>query len=211
MKRKRNNEPSVMNKKRKSSGNLTLTNFSEKTLLDFWGPKQSKKETKKKGKSKSRSDSKDSQRSLGSNHSTQSKTVQLVKNPSKQILKAPIVSESLVDYKHKILFNEEFVRKLKLLLEPFLNQAKNCLVKISPSLLEEETCDKFITSNLDSILTKFLLQINDDFLFVPISYMNKNESTVDKSKLKLLEGFNDLKYISLQYYPIKAKEVRKML
>jgi hypothetical protein len=209
-KKSNSNEQLVNNiKKKKSIINPPIGNGSgDKTLFDFWKPNRDKGKEKNSLRSKSKSIA-DEIVSMVVDPKPASKTFNLVKNPSKQCLIAPTITQNTVDYKNKILFNENFVENLKILLEPFLNMNKKSLFSQNfgdKSMLELEVYEDYTLYNLDSILTKFLLQMEDKFLFVPKCFMTKEEG-IDKTKLKLFEGFNDLKYVSLQYYPENSKEV----
>jgi hypothetical protein len=138
-----------------------------------------------------------------------SKTYNLIQNPSKHLISGDFQSQSILDYKNRILFNEDFIENLKLILEPFLDYNKNILLKqinTIEHIVHQETYEEFVKNNLENIIIKFLLQIDDKLLFVPKSFMNKNEKP-DKSKLKLIEGFTDSKYLCLQYHPTSLKEV----
>ena len=138
-----------------------------------------------------------------------SKTYNLIQNPSKHLISGDFQSQCILDYKSRILFNEDFIENLKLILEPFLVSNKNNLLKqinTIDHIIPQDSYEVFIKNNLENILIKFLLQIDDKFFFVPKSFMKKNEKQ-DKSKLKLIEGFTDSKYLCLQYHPTSLKEV----
>jgi hypothetical protein len=215
MNRKRKNETSNNNfiNKRKSANNTNKDSI-EKTLLDYWKPKQNKKESKK-VKSKSRSVSQEKENEIGkmsksSKGSNSSKSHVLVKNPSKQALVLNnLLKDSMMDYKKKILFSEEFVGNLKLILEPFVKETEKSLFsqKVYKSLFNHESYQNFIQENFDSVLIKFLMQVSssDDFVYVPLSFTSKNGESADKSKLKLIEGFNDSKKLNLQYHASNSK------
>jgi hypothetical protein len=213
MKNKRTNDSGARVYKRKSTnqpiGNTSL--YNEKTILDFWRPQQAKKASKK-TKSKSRSVSQERENSVGAG--TGSKPMPLVKNPSKHLLTANNITlfqkDQLNDYKKKILFNEEFVGNLKTILEPLIKLSKTSLFtqKFYDNFLSESVYEDFLHENMESLIVKFLMQISDDFVYVPLGYTSKNGESADKAKLKLIEGFNDVKKLSLQYHASKSTEVR---
>jgi hypothetical protein len=213
MKNKRTNDSGARVYKRKSTnqpiGNTSL--YNEKTILDFWRPQQAKKASKK-TKSKSRSVSQERENSVGAG--TGSKPIPLVKNPSKHLLTANNITlfqkDQLNDYKKKILFNEEFVGNLKTILEPLIKLSKTSLFtqKFYDNFLSEGVYEDFIQENMESLIVKFLMQISEDFVYVPLGYTSKNGESADKAKLKLIEGFNDVKKLSLQYHASNSTEVR---
>jgi hypothetical protein len=202
MKRKKNNDAFNHNNKKIQSSN---SNSGEKTLLDFWKPVRAKPSDTKGIRSKSKSVAEEIEKI----EVKPTKTYNLIQNPSKHLIAGVFQPQNFLEYKNKILFNEDFVENFKIILEPFLENNKNNLLSQEISgdeILNEEVYEKFLTNNLENILIKFLLQIDDKFLFVPNSYMNKNDKP-DKTKLKLIEGFNDSKYLCLQYFPLNSKEV----
>ena len=219
MKRKRNVETSGNAPKKKTiSTNDSNNNSGGKTILDFFGKPKVPVKEEKRNKTKSRSISQEKENFEFKPTSKSGLT--LVKNPSKQILPGNanninnLMTTNMFDYKKKILFNEEFVENLKIILEPFLKQTKISLFtqKINENLaLDDVLYDNFFNENIENIITKFLLQLNDDFLYVPVSFLNKESKNVDKSKLKLMEGFNESKYINLQYQASNSKEVNFFL
>lgn len=213
MKNKRTIDTGARVYKRKSTnqpiGNTSI--YNEKTILDFWRPKQAKKASKK-TKSKSRSVSQERENSVGAG--TGSKPMPLVKNPSKHLLTANNITlfpkEQLNDYKKKILFNEEFVGNLKTILEPLIKLSRTSLFSqnFTHSFLNDNIFEIFIQENIESLIIKFLMQISDDFVYVPLGYTSKNGESAEKTKLKLIEGFNDVKKLSLQYHASNSTEVK---
>jgi hypothetical protein len=136
--------------------------------------------------------------------------IPLVKNPSKQaLISNQTNTNTTVNYKHKILFNETFIDELHKILEPtILKEIKNSIFNHPlGDYFDRETFDNFMGDNLANTLVKFILHTNDDFLFIPKGFMTRN-SHVEKDKLKLFDGIHDMKGITyLQYLPINAKEV----
>jgi len=210
-----------MNKKRKNvefSANLlankkTTNNhpkyIENKTLHKYFAPVKNV-DQKKSSKSRSRSSSKEKT----GDFSLLRSNIPLLKNPSKQALIGSSFKENkeVADYKNKILFNENFIGKLKLILNPFINSLTNSLVKkhLKINIFDEDFCETFLEDNFQNILIKFLLQTCDDFLYIPIDFTDSNEVDLSnkKKKLKLFENLKELKNLTLQYNPTNSKEVK---
>ncbi len=210
----------MYNMKRKKTSEITnrgrpckvTSLYNEKTLLDFWKPKNEKKKASKAKKSKSRSLSQEKE---NLENEFGSKKHVLIKNPSKQMLVGNtgnnMSNNFSYEYKRKILFNEDLVGNLKTLLEPYVISLKKAFMSSGVSnIFDELIFNDFLDDNFDSLVLKFLMQISDDFLYVPISFTTKNGEGADKTKLRLFEGFNDMKFLSLQYFPSNYREVYKI-
>jgi hypothetical protein len=213
MKRKRNNEPSKKQKKRKSiqySSSPDKPEY-ERTLFDFWKPaRKDNKSGNNKSKSKEKIfNEKNQLKSNGSNN-----RFNLIKNPSKQHLQPQVNNIHKVhDYKKTILFNDDFIENLKSILEPFVFEMRNVysngnLFHFRENIFNTEIFDKYSEENLFYIYSKFILHLGDNFLFIPKSFAGESP---EKEKMKLIEGFNDVKKIFLQYSPLTMKEVRNKI
>ena len=137
--------------------------------------------------------------------------IKLIRNPSKQGLKTNnnliLNNNEGIDYKNKILINEDFVDNLKLLLEPFITKIKISVNNTKSNLdITNDEYELFINNNINNIISKFILHLKG-FIFIPKSFMNKNSKIVDKAKTKLIEGFDNTKFISLQYHGLNSHEV----
>jgi len=189
MKRKVKTKAVIVKRKKLCS---SVTYSSEKKLEGFWSNNKKDKEQHS-----------DREFSVSSD-------VPLVKNPSKQTLPIiPITQSSTVNYKNKILFNENFIEELKLIFEQLFTELRSSLLNhpFSDNFFEIEVYNEYMSKNISNILIKFIQQVHDDFLFIPKSFMEKN-MLIDKDKLKLFEGINDSNIsINLQYYPINSDEV----
>lgn len=209
-----------MNKKRKNTefsanvlANRKSTNnhpkyIENKTLTKYFAPIK-KSENNKSSKSRSRSTSKDKTVDFNLLRSN----IPLIKNPSKQALIGSSFKENkeIQDYKNKILFNENFIETLKKYLNPFIYSLTNSLLTkhLKNNFFDENFCEAFLEDNFQNILIKYLLQTCDDFLYIPIEFINSNEEDLSnkKKKLKLFENLKELKNLTLQYNPANSKEV----
>jgi hypothetical protein len=201
MKRLRSN-PRPLKKKKIIADSNKKTSSGDKKLEDFWvKPKKVNKEEIAEGFKFTRENL----------INEGSQNIPLIKNPSKQTLVAGQVCTNIpVNYKNKILFNENFIEEFQKILEPILKIIRTSIFNFDlgkEDFFIAEIYDEFLINNLFNTLVKFVLHTNDDFLFIPKSFMTKSD-TIEKDKLKLFEGILDSKNIThLQYMPINSKEV----
>jgi hypothetical protein len=144
-------------------------------------------------------------------------------NPLNFFIKSEVsesyIKESNENYKNKIIIDDFFIKE-------FLNLTKNSFEKIVANLAlfneqqrlnfyHKSTYDKF-SENLELMITKFFLHIEEYFLYVPNMLSNLKIEDLclvkdQKHKIKLFEGFQNTINICLQYQPITNKEVINLI
>jgi hypothetical protein len=202
MKRGNNIDYSIIKSNKKGKGN-NLDDLSSRKISEYF------QANAKRAKSKSKILTIDLTQSPNDVLKTK-KQINLVKNPSKQCLKYNQV-DNVMNYnnsRNKLLINENTIHDLKNILEPFFENLKDSLFKQNiNNFLQKEIYDSFYQTNLNTILTKFMLQVDDYFIYVPRSFMSEIDH-LEKEKMVFLTGFNNTKYISLQYQPEIQKDVK---
>jgi hypothetical protein len=208
MKRKGKIEPNNIKKKKHSTSSSTTNGSGDKTIMDFFGrPKEIKEETKKELRSKSKTMALEFE-NINKVPSKSSQT-NLMKNPSKHAIFGNQKVENTIEYKNKILFNEDFIENIKKLWEPYLTMSLKSLVEhcnIFDLNDYKKIIEDFYNTHIDNILTKFIIQCDDNFIFIPRSFLQEPCKEM-RSKLKFFEGFNETSKICLQYFPLNAQEV----
>lgn len=141
-------------------------------------------------------------------------------NPLNAFIKSEVsdsyIKESNENYKNKIIIDDVFINN-------FICLTKNSFDKLESNLAffneqnglnfyNKNNYEKF-SGNLELLICKFFLHLDDYFLFVPNILSNlKIEDLMiikdQKHKIKLFEGFQNTINICLQYHPITNREVK---
>lgn len=140
-------------------------------------------------------------------------------NPLNSFIKSEVsdnyIKESNENYKNKIIIDDDFVKDFIYLTKTSFEKIESNLAQFNEQLglnfFNKSSYEKF-NENLEILVTKFFLHVEDYFLYVPTILSNLKIEDLDllkdhKHKIKLFEGFQNSINICLQYQPMTNKEV----
>ncbi len=126
------------------------------------------------------------------------------------------IKENNDNYKNKIIINDVFIDNFRETIKNSFERLEYVFGEIKPfegvNFYSKNVYNK-INENMDLLLIKFFLHIEDNFLYVPnilsnIKIEDLNKFSDKKHKIKLFEGMQNSMNICLQYQPITTKEVK---
>jgi len=116
---------------------------------------------------------------------------------------------------NSICFNEELINNTsKIILTIFQKIAPkfnqdNIQTILNNQSFNHSTILNYLELNINNILIKYFLQLDERLIFIPKSFFDLNK--FEKEKIKLFGGFNTNRHLFLQYTPINSKEVMLLI